>query len=372
MKTFLSALSLLIITSCSSSKTTVSKSSDRPFYVGTYTRNDSKSKGIYQYLLKKDGTLQKVGLKATTKNPSFLSFNADKTTLLAANELEIDGSGAITAYAIDNDSLVFKNTISSGGTNPCFVTTTSNNYVLAANYNSGTVGLLQLQDDGHLSQLLYTQKHVGKGKHDRQDAPHAHSVWTVPNSNQIIAVDLGTNQLWFSEIDTQTNTLKPTEPLLLDMAEGAGPRHLTFHPNKPYLYVLNELNNTITRVEKNNNNYTAKESISTLPDAFTGENTSADIHISNDGKFVYSSNRGHDSIVIFKVDPDNGQLTFIAHESTRGKTPRNFSLTPQNDFLIVANQHSDNMVSFKRDKKTGLLTFVDTIEAPRPVCILFE
>ncbi|MGJ5642422.1 lactonase family protein [Formosa sp. S-31] len=373
MKRLLYLICLVLISSCQSSKTSTINKGDYPFYLGTYTRNDSKSKGIYKYVLKKDGSLQQLGLKATTKNPSFLCFNSDKTSLIAANELAIDGSGAITAYDIKNDSLIFKNTISSGGTNPCFVTATPDDYIIAANYNSGTVGLLKLKTDGYLSDLLDTQKHIGKGANERQDAPHAHSVWKTPDSNSIISVDLGTNQLWFSKIDKDKNILEPVEPLLIDMAEGAGPRHLTFHPSKPYIYVLNELNNTVTRIEKvSESNYNVKESISTLPDSFTETNTSADIHISADGKFLYTTNRGHNSIAIFKVDNETGILAHIANESTRGKTPRNFSLSPKNDFLLVANQHSDNIVSFKRNKKTGLLTFIDDIEAPRPVCILFE
>ena len=372
MKTVLSILSLVLITSCNTNKsTTKTKTNSIPFYVGTYTNKDSK--GIYKYELNTDGTFTKIGLKAITENPSFLSFSSDKKNLIVANEVDIEGSGAITSFAIENDSLNLKNTISSGGTNPCFVATNSDNYVLAANYSSGTVGLLYLKEDGSLSNLLDIQKHTGKGTTSRQEAPHAHSVWFEPNSNTIISVDLGTNQLWFSEIDSLTNTLQPTKPLLLDMAEGAGPRHLTFHPNSKWIYVLNELNNTVTRIEKlSPEDYSVKESISTLPSDFTEENTSADIHISNDGNFLYTSNRGHNSISIFKVNKSDGTLNFIAHESTRGKDPRNFSLSPSNDFLVVANQNSDNLVAFKRDKNTGTLTFMDEINAPTPVCILFE
>ena len=372
MKIFLSLLSLILITSCNTNKSVTKNSEDSfPFYIGTYTNKDSK--GIYKYALNADGSFTNHGLKAITENPSFLTLSADKKNLIAANEIDINNSGAITSFAIANDSLILNNTITSGGTNPCFVATNSDNYVLTANYSSGTVGLLHLKKDGTLSDLLATQTHIGKGSTSRQEAPHAHSAWFEPNSKTIISVDLGTNQLWFSQIDTKTNTLQPTEPLLLTMAEGAGPRHLSFHPNSKWIYVLNELNNTVTRIEKSSNkDYLVKESISTLPSDYKEESTSADIHISDDGAFLYTSNRGHNSIAMFKVDKTNGALSLIDYESTHGKDPRNFSLSPSNDFIVVANQNSDNLVSFKRDKKTGTLQFVDETTAPTPVCILFE
>ncbi|MFB9054500.1 lactonase family protein [Formosa undariae] len=372
MKIVLSILSLILITSCNTNKSVTKNTADSfPFYVGTYTNKGSK--GIYKYALNADGTFTNLGLKAIAENPSFLTLSSDKKNLIAANEIDSDGSGAITSFAIEKDSLIFKNTIPSGGTNPCFVAANSDNYVLAANYSSGTVGLLSLKEDGSLSDLLATQKHIGKGTTSRQEAPHAHSAWFEPHSNTIISIDLGTNQLWFSQIDTETNALQPTEPLLLDMAEGAGPRHLSFHPNSKWIYVLNELNNTVTRIEKSSDKeYLIKESISTLPSDYNKENTSADIHISNDGSFLYTSNRGHNSIAIYKVDKTNGTLALIGYESTHGKDPRNFSLSPSNGFIVVANQNSDNLVSFKRDTETGTLQFVDEINAPTPVCVLFE
>jgi 6-phosphogluconolactonase len=156
------------------------------------------------------------------------------------------------------------------------------------------------------------------------------------------------------------------------MAEGAGPRHLTFHPSKNLIYVLNELNNTITSISKSDSGACQiVSSLSTLPDGFSEYSNAADIHISLDGKFLYASNRGHDSIAIFKVNSADGSLTLIGNESTKGKNPRNFSLSPDNNYLVVANQDSDNLVSFKRNSESGLLTFVSEIEAPTPVCILF-
>jgi len=188
----------------------------------------------------------------------------------------------------------------------------------------------------------------------------------------VISVDLGTNELWFSQLDTVLNKLQASEPNKLEMAAAAGPRHLAFHPNNKWIYVLNELDCTITLVEKMaQGKYQKGLSFSSLPQAYNELNTAADIHISSDGKFVYASNRGHNSIAIYGVNPLDGSLNLLTHESSLGKGPRNFSLSPDENYLLVANQHTHNIVSFKRDKTTGLLSYVDQTDAPSPVCILF-
>ena len=236
----------------------------------------------------------------------------------------------------------------------------------------GNVGLLKLNDTGNLSELLDIQTHSGKGSTDRQEAPHAHSAWFDKGSNQVIAVDLGTNELWFSTLDEEQQQLIPSNPNTLKMEPGAGPRHLSYHPNGKWIYVLNELNATITIVEKQSDStYLKGPSISILPEGFNEANTSADIHTTSDGKFVYASNRGHNSIAICKVNEKDGTLSLVGHESTKGDGPRNFSLSPNENFLLVANQNTDNIVAFKRDSDTGLLSFVSQVEAPTPVCILF-
>ncbi|WP_159022700.1 lactonase family protein [Formosa sp. L2A11] len=377
MKTFLSilGLSLCLLFSCNSKKSnpeTQNKTETEsfPFYVGTYTNKDSK--GIYKYELHKDGTFSNLGLQAITENPSYLSFSADKKHLIAANKND-PYQGNITSFKITPDSLKLNNEMFSGGMNPCFITVNKDNTILVANYGSGTVTHLQLEDNGFISTKIDVKQHLGKGTTSRQEGPHAHSVYFVPNSDDIISVDLGTNSLWFYNIDKNTNKLKANLQDTLLMPEGAGPRHLTFHPNNKWIYVINELDNTITKVERlANGKYVAKESITTLPEDYTGKAYCADIHISSDGKFLYASNREHNSITIFKVDKKDGSLTAIGYESTRGKTPRNFALSPNEDFLVVANKNSDNLISYKRDQDSGLLTFVDEIKAPTPSCILFE
>ena len=337
------------------------------FYIGTYTDGDSQ--GIYKASLEADGTFTKPVLAAEVANPSFLAFNDAKDILLSVTERE---QGKIGTFKVAGDTLTPINEQNSGGANPCFVTINEANYVLVANYTGGNVGLLKLNEqDGSLSELLDVEQHEGQGTTDRQEGPHAHSAWFLPDGSGIVSADLGTNQLWFSKINTQTNKLEPAEPQKLDLPEGAGPRHLVFHPSNGFIYVLNELDNTVAQIGKENERYSVKTVTSILPEDFDAFSKAADIHISKDGKFIYASNRGHDSIAILEVTED-GSLTLIANEPTKGKDPRNFQLTPDEKFVIVANQNSNNLVSYTRDSETGLMTYASEIAAPTPVCILFE
>ena len=373
MKQTILLLFVIVLISCQNKKENNQAAElNYPFYVGTYTKGESQ--GIYKYTLQKDGTLNKIGLAAPSKNPSFLTFSHNKKFLLAVSETNPKGgTGSVESFSINGDSLTLISRSSSGGAHPCFVATNESDFVLAANYSSGNVGLLQLNKKGELSDILDVQQHTGKGITDRQNSPHAHSAWFDFDNKNIISIDLGTNELWFSKLDEANQKFIPSNPDKLKMAIGAGPRHLTFHPNKKWIYVVNELDCTVTLLQKNNDgNYEKGASFSTLPEGYTKENTCADIHISSDGKFVYASNRGHNSIAIFEVDNQEGSLKLIGHESTKGDSPRNFSLSPNEDFLLVANQLTNNIVSFKRDKNTGLLDFTHQIKAPTPVCILFR
>jgi 6-phosphogluconolactonase len=339
-------------------------------YVGSYTTGESK--GITKVGLLKDGTFSASVLVAESENPSFITFTKDQKYLLATNEVDIEGTGTIESFEILEDSLVLINRELSGGAHPCFISANKDGYVLTSNYSGGNIGLHQL-NKGKLSVLLDTANHIGKGNHPRQDAPHAHSAWFVPNDSLIIAVDLGTNELWFYCIDKETNQLKPFSQSKLLLPQEAGPRHLCFHPNGKWIYVLNELSNTISLVIRNiTGTFILAESFKLLPTDFMEYNTAAHIVIASDGKFIYASNRGHNSIAIFGIDQENGTLYFVAHESTHGTSPRHFALSPNEEFMIVANMDSDNLVSFKRDKKTGLLSYLSQTRSPTPVCVLFE
>lgn len=341
------------------------------FYLGTYT--DAESKGIYKYFLHTNGTLQKGGLAAKSENPSFLAYSNDKKYLLAVNEISNEENvGTIESFLTGKDSLSFISRSQTGGAHPCFICINKSGYILTANYTGGNVGLLQINLNGVLSNLLDLQQHNGNGTTERQKGPHAHYACFEPGSNRVVSVDLGTNELWFSMLDTAVNKLVPSAPFKLAMKEGAGPRHLAFHPNGKWLYVLNELNSTISIVQKNEaNEFEIITSFSTLPNGFTGPNTGAEIIISSDGHFLYASNRGHNSIAIFEINKNDGTLVLVEHEPTHGDSPRNFALTPDEKFLLVANQKSNNIVSFTRDVKNGMLKFADKIEARSPVCILF-
>lgn len=367
MRKLLEITTILVIVACNQTTSKMENSSlPQAFYVGTYT--ESASEGIYKYRLKKDGLFINAGLMAKTDNPSYLCFNAKHTLLLAVNELE---KGRVESFIIKHDTLIKSGSSSSGGAHPCFIASNSKNFVLTANYSSGTVALMQITPNGKISGLLDVQQHFGKGTHPRQESPHAHSAWFVPNSNTVIVADLGTNALWFYTIDTVKKQLIPQAQHTLKMQAEAGPRHLAFHPNAKWIYVVNELNGTVSWIIKQQGNYKLAESVSTLPQNFNAPNTSADIHLSPDGQYLYVSNRGHNSLAIFKINSD-GILQLIGHESTHGDGPRNFAITSDGNFIVVANQYTQNLVSFKRNLKTGQLTYLSQIKAPTPVCILFE
>ncbi|MEA1885637.1 MAG: lactonase family protein [Bacteroidota bacterium] len=340
-----------------------------PFYIGTYT--GSGSRGIYKGLLDNEGHIELKGLAAETENPSFLAFSTNGEFLLAVNE--IGPEGKLESFRIEGDSLILVSRSSSGGAHPCFVSLNNDGYILTANYSSGTVGLLKMNNKGELNGLLDAQQHRGSGTTNRQKGPHAHSAMFEPASTGVISVDLGTNELWFSELDTIGEKLLPAKQGRLAMDPGAGPRHLAFHPTGKWLYVINELNSTVTLVKKNETGiFERGPSYSTLPASYEGDNYCADIHISSDGNYVYASNRGHNSIAIFKVENKTGSLIPSGHSPTCGEWPRNFALSPGEDYLLVANQHSNNIVSLRRDRLSGSVEAVDTIKVTSPVCILFR
>lgn len=372
MKILLSFIALFLLFGCQqAAKNTSQDTGEYSFHVGTYTKGESE--GIYKYSLAADGTMQQIALAARTNNPSFIAWGPKRKYLLAVSEVNRQGvESGIKSFAAVGDSLVFVSESSSGGAHPCFVAVNKNAFVLAANYTGGNVGLLKMSGNGELSELLDVEQHTGKGTTSRQESPHAHSAWFMPAGNAVISVDLGTNELWFFRLDESLQKLQPSDPQTLEMAPGAGPRHLTIHPNGKWIYVLNELDCTVTIVErKEENTYIIASSFTTLPADFSEHNTAADIHISGDGKFLYASNRGHNSIAIFEVDEKDGSLTVIGHQSTHGNTPRNFSLSPDDRYLLVANQNSNNIVAFERDATSGLMKYVSQIDAPAPVCILF-
>lgn len=361
-------LIVLISMSCNQNSMENTKNS---FYIGTYT--NAESKGIYQANLNAKGEFENLHLLASSENPSFLAFTKDRDFIVAVNESTKGdkSNGAISSYRILNDSLVYIDKMESYGDIPCHVTITNDDYVITSNYMGGNVVLSKINPQGKLT-FLDSIKHTGKTNHPRQEMPHVHSTWIHPKTQDVIAVDLGTNELWFYQIDKSKNKLIAKQQQKLAMNSGAGPRHATFHPkNSDWMYVLNELNASVSLVVIENGEYVLKSTESILPKTFTEYNASADIHISSDGKFLYASNRGHNSIAILKIDAKDGSLSLVDIQKISGSWPRNFALSRNDEFLVYANKWTNNIFSMKRDIEKGTLVLTDSIQVPNPVMILF-
>jgi 6-phosphogluconolactonase len=348
------------------------------FFVGTYT--DGGSEGIYNFSLDPvTGKLADHGLAAKSNNPSFLALTSDGKFLLAVHEIKDENGGRmgyIQSFSVNKDDLKLNSLgkVKSGGANPCYVSVNQEGYVLAANYTGGNVALFRLDKTGKLSEALDVQQHFGTGPvKARQAEPHVHSAFFEPGSDRIFVPDLGIDQVSVYQIGSGgTKLVKAPVPSII-MAPGSGPRHLAFHPGMKVVYVVNEIASTVSVVTLNKDgSYTTVETVSALPDGYDKPNTSADIHISKDGRFLYASNRGCNSIAVFSVSPENGKIIQIGQESTRGDGPRNFTLSPDENYLLVANQNTQDIVAFRRDTTTGKLQYTDQVKAFKPVCLLFR
>ncbi len=344
---------------------------DYRLFVGGYT--DGSGQGIMNFQLDAGGILSGGNLAARSTNPSYLAVSHDGTYLLAVNEVNEDGQGSVESYAIHGDTLSFLSRRSSGGAHPCFVAVNDHGYVLIANYTGGTIALLKLNDTGLLSEAPDIRQHYGRGTTERQQAPHAHSAWFVPNSSAVISADLGTNKLNFYQLDETNNGLSSISPDELKLEDGAGPRHLCFHPNGKWIYVANELNSTVTQIDITEMD-TAEcvASYRSIPADFREMNHPGHIELSPDGAFLYVSNRGHNSVALFTVDKEDGHPELLSCEPVRGVWPRHFSLSPDGKFLVVANQRSESLSVFRRDAVTGKLTFSGSAPCPSPSCICFQ
>jgi len=347
------------------------------FFVGTYT--DGGSEGIYSFSLDPvTGKMNNWGLAAKSDNASFLAFSSNRKFLLAVNETNEEHNhnmGYIESFLVieKEHQLKLVNKVPSGGANPCYVSANQSGYVLAANYTGGNVALFRLDDAGKLGGFVDLQQHFGHGPNkERQMEPHVHSAFFEPFTNRVFVSDLGTDQVSVYLLNDASSKLVNAPFPVINIAPGSGPRHLAFHPKIKIVYVINELSNDISVVSlEKDGSFGNLQTISTLPAGNDKPSYCADIHITKDGRFLYASNRGFNSIAIFSVDPVSGRIKLIGQESTRGNFPRNFTLSPNEDFLLVANQNSQDIVSFRRDEKTGKLQFADKINAFKPVCLLF-
>ncbi len=357
------------------------RSSELLLYVGTYT--SGKSEGIYLYRLDlSSGELNPVATTKGVKDPSYLALEPNRRYLYAVNELEEFAgkkSGAVSAFAVDRTTgnLRFLNQQPSLGGSPCYVDVDrTGRFVLVANYSGGNVAVLPIRSDGSLGEATDMKQDEGSSINaERQQGPHAHCIVLDPADRFAYTCDLGTDKIMIYRFDRRGGKLIPTTNPSVQVTPGAGPRHLTFHPRGPYAFLMNEMHVTVTAFahDQRNGNLRELQTLPALPAAPTSADSGADIHVSPDGRFLYCSNRGHDSIAAFNIDQRNGKLTFVAHESTGGKTPRNFVIDPTGEFLLVANQRSDNIVTFRRDKKTGRLSATGHVaEVPSPVCLKFS
>lgn len=362
-------------------RATVERVRQLPFYVGTYT--SGKSEGIYLYSLNlASGELTHISTAKNVKDPSYLAIAPNRRRLYAVNEVEDFGgkkSGALSSFEIDQrtGNLRLLNQQPSLGGAPCYVVVDqTGKFVLVANYSGGNVAVLPIRRDGSLGEATDLKQNSGSSINpERQEGPHAHCIVLDPTSRFAYVCDLGTDKIMIFKFDARRGTLAPAKTPWVQVKPGGGPRHLTFHPRANYAYVVNELHATVTAFARDRIHGGLKEvqTIATLPADFSGADTSADIHVSSNGRFLYCSNRGHDSIAAFRIDQQNGKLTFIAHEPTGGKTPRNFAIDPTGAFLLAANQNSDNIVSFRLDPKTGRLSATGHVtEVPSPVCLKFK
>jgi 6-phosphogluconolactonase len=356
--------------------------SDLLVYFGTYT--GAKSKGIYVSRLdSSSGALSAPELAAEVANPSFLAVHPTRDFLYAVNEVSDYGdkpTGSVTAFAIDRSTgkLVALNQQSSVGAGPAhLVADKSGENVLVANYGGGSVTVLPIGQDGKLKPASAAVQHTGSSVNpERQKAPHAHSINVDPDNRLASVADLGLDKILIYRFNAGEGSLVPNEPPFVSVQAGACPRHFAIHPQGRFAYVINEMHCTVTAFSRDpvRGGLTPLQTISTLP---SGEPvrpgySTADVQVHPSGRFLYGSNRGHDSIVVLAIDPASGMLTYVQNEPTGGQTPRGFGIDPSGAYLLAANQRSDSVVVFRIDPQTGRLAPTGkTVDVGAPVCVKF-
>ncbi|EOO25575.1 6-phosphogluconolactonase [Bacillus cereus VD133] len=341
-------------------------------YIGTYTKGDSE--GIYAFTLdmgtKKISNVRSV---ANLDNPTYLTVNRDNQYLYSV--IKEEGAGGVAVYSIDSHTGELKALIWQvlEGASPCHISVDSRNrMVFTANYHKGTIESYVInQENGTVRPASSIITHDGSGPNkERQEKPHAHYAGFTPDEKYVVAVDLGIDKLITYEVNNSTLI----EVSSLSVNPGSGPRHLTFHPNGKYAYIMTELSSEIIVLTYNTEegNFTELQYISTIPEDFDENNQGSAVHISSDGRFVYAANRGHNSIAVFSVNQDSGKLVFIEHTSTEGSWPRDFILDPTEQFLIASNEKSNSLVLFLRNESTGKLALLQSnVFVPDPVCVKF-
>jgi len=347
-------------------------------FVGTYTTK-TQSKGIYEYEFDADtGKLTPKGLAAETRDPSWVAVHPSGKFLYAANEAGKVSS--VSAFSIDKKSgkLTLLNQMPALGEDPCYISLDrTGKYVFVANYTSGNIVVFPIDTDGRLGAATANVRDEGKlgPNKERQDGPHAHWIETSPDNRFAFVADLGLDAILSYRFDASKGSLTPNKPFFLrPLTAGAGPRHATFSPGGGHFYVLSEIDSTVTAFAyaPDHGVFGYLGGVPMLPAGFEGRNDAAEIVIHPNGKSLYASNRGHDSIAVFAIEPSKGTLTFVAHVPTGGKEPRHFAIDPSGKYLLAENQMSNNIVVFKIDPATGGLTPTgQAVEVPSPVNMAF-
>ena len=349
-------------------------------YFGTYT--DKGSKGIYVCRFRPaTGKLTPVELAAETVSPSFLAVDPAQHFLFAANEIgdyQNAKSGSVSSFAIDRRTgkLSALNTVASRGADPCHLTVDkAGKHVLVANYTGGSVAVLPVNADGMLGEASdFDQHHGSSVDPERQKEPHAHDVVLTPDNRFALVADLGLDELLVYRYDLEKGKLSANDPPYGRVKPGSGPRHIALHPNGRWAYVISEMGNTVTAFDWDGDkgSFHELQTVSTLPKDFKGENTTAEVVVHPKGRYLYGSNRGHDSIAVYAIDPAKGLLTEIEDVPTLGKEPRNFALDPTGAYLFAANQNSNTVVVFRVNPRNGRLTPTgEKVEVMSPVCVTF-
>ncbi|MFZ0420507.1 MAG: lactonase family protein [Candidatus Sulfotelmatobacter sp.] len=385
VRTTASLLVLLLMAVCVEAGSALKNNNSKDIYfvyVGTYTEEGGTSKGIYAYRFdSSNAEMTSIGLVAQTTNPSFLAVHPNHHFLYAVNEVgnfKGQKSGGVSAFAIDpaTGKLTLLNEVASGGADPCYITVDkTGKFVLVANYTGGSVSVFPIQPDGSLGAASAFVQHAGHGTNPkRQEGPHAHSIDLSPDNRFAIVDDLGLDETLVYKFDSGKGSLTPNDPPFAKADAGAGPRHFALSPNGKFGYVIDEMGDMVSvfSFDAAAGTLHSLQTISTIPQGFAGQNDDAEIVIHPSGKFLYASNRGHDSIAVFSIDPEKGTLTLVEYVPTKGQSPRNFEIDPTGKLLFAANEKSDNIVVFRIDAQTGRLTATGKVlDISHPVCVRF-
>lgn len=344
-------------------------------YVGGYTGPESKGIQLLQ-MDRKSGALTEVKLVAELTNPTFLALHPNGKFLYAISE--VNKESRIYGYAIDTKTgaLTLLNQQVTGGNGPCHISLSADGrYAFTANYGSGSICVVPIGTDGRLQPPSAFVQHQGASADpQRQSQPHAHGLYVDPSGRYVLAVDLGLDQVLVYRFDATRGTLCPADTPFAKVAPGAGPRHLAFHPDGKYVYVINELNNTMNVLawDSTRGELTAIQTLPTLPADFRGTSATAEVEVSPSGEFVYGSNRGHDSLAVYRINSETGKLTPTGFYSTRGQHPRHFKLDPTGQFLLIANRDTNQLVNFRVDQATGAMTPTGhEVPVYQPSCVVF-